>query len=861
MKKFVIIDGNSLLFRAYYATAGSGQPLMRTRDGIPTNALFAFANMIEKLIKDFNGDEYILVAFDTDKKTFRHEQNENYKAQRKPAPDDLVPQFQIARDFLSALGIFQYEVAGYEADDIAGTAAKIAANDGYQVFIYTSDKDYLQLIDERITICLIKRSLSNIEIMDEKNMVATFGFKPQQIIDYKGLCGDPSDNLPGIPGIGDVTAKKLIAEYESFDKIIEAAPMMKGKIKENILANIEQGRLSYEMAKIIVDMDLPFTIEDTKYHGYDLKTLTNFTIRYELNLFRSHIDGKFAQDTLTEKFNDKVPTTASFKNISIGDDIGLIALFDSGNYHQSNIQGFALYSKNKKHYISWSDFENDQQLKAAFSNPKVRKYTFDYKKLRVALAAHSYQLNGLALDVLLAGYNLESSLSSDPNYVYNFFGKDLPVFINEPNAEVLKALAMAEYAFTLAPEIEKRLTEAGVNKIYTEIELPLSEVLAKMEIEGFPLDRVKLLEIGENFHDQLTEISARIIDLVGHDFNIASPKQVATVLFDELKLPANKKRSTSSDNLDALRHLHPVVDLILQHRKYAKLTSTYIEGLKDTVYADGKIHATFNQALTTTGRISSSEPNLQNISIRDEEGRLIRKAFYYPNYEFEILSLDYSQIELRVLAALSKCQKFIDAFKQGDDIHLATARQIFQKQEITDLDRRKAKEVNFGIVYGISDWGLAERLSIPPKEAKVLIDTFYNTYPEVGTFLQNVIADAEKNGYVETLLGRRRYLRQIHDPNYQVRAFARRAAMNAPIQGTAADLIKVAMVKIDEYLTNEHLQTKLVLQIHDELIFKVPKVEKTRVEKELKKIMESALDLPVPLKVEGQFGLTWYEAK
>lgn len=858
MKKLIIIDGNSLLFRAYYATAGDGKNIMRTKDGTPTNAIFAFANMFTRLMRSFNGDEHVLVAFDTDQKTFRHEQLEDYKATRKPAPDDLIPQFAIAREFLDALGIFQYEEAGYEADDIAGSVAKQAGALGYKVEIYTSDKDYLQLIDDQITIKLIKRSLSDIEAMNEKNMIKTYGFKPMQIIDYKGLCGDPSDNLKGIPGIGDVTAKKLIGEYGSFEAIIEAAPEMKGKIKDNLINHAEEGRLSYEMAKIVTDMELPFAIEDTEYHGYDPDTLLNFTHRYELKQFREKLEGRFAKKAAEEEIDGNLIIIKDTDEVMFTNDLGIIAIFDDGNSHTCDLRGFALSTSRRNYFLPWEIFINSPLFQRTFADPHIKKYTFDYKKLRVNLGMKGYEFNGLAHDVLLASYNLESSLNSDPSSVYHYFGVNLPL-VSSKDDELLHASAMAEAALQLAPEMEKRLADTGVLKIYQEIELPLAEILAKMEIEGFPLDQEKLQAIGVEFKDQVAMLESEIIALIGHEFNISSPKQVAEVLFDELKLPANKKRSTSSDILEGLRPYHPVVELILQHRKYAKLSSTYIDGLVGTVYPDGKIHAKFNQALTTTGRLSSSEPNLQNISVRDEEGKLVRKAFYYPDEQYEILSLDYSQIELRILAALSGCPKLTAVFKSGQDIHTATAQAIMHKDNVDAHDRRRAKEVNFGIIYGITPWGLSDRLGISQKEAGELIDNFYKSYPKVQDFLHHVIKEAEEKGYVETLLGRRRYLYEFNHPNYHVRAFARRAAMNAPIQGTAADLIKLAMVKIDRYLREHHLETKLVLQIHDELIFKVPQHEKETVLPALVELMEHALELQVPLKVGGSFGKTWYD--
>ena len=496
----------------------------------------------------------------------------------------------------------------------------------------------------------------------------------------------------------------------------------------------------------------------------------------------------------------------------------------------------------------------------------MKKYCFDYKAIKVALAQHNVEINGLYFDLLIASYLVDSSLKNDVQVVMNIYGIDLSSKEDKPslfsNASPEKAGKIALFSWLLYERVIGELEKMDALKLYHELEIPLVDTLADMEIEGFPMDVKILDEFGAEYKKKIHDLSEEIYALAGTTFNIASPKQIGDILFNKLGLSGNKKQSTDVDSLKEIQNEHPIVSKILEYRKYFKLLTTYVEGLKGHIFPDGKIHAKFNQALTTTGRLSSSDPNLQNISVRDEEGKQIRKAFYYPDDNYEILSLDYSQIELRVLATLSKCQALKEIFLSNEDIHSATAKKIFNLQgEPTALQRRRAKTVNFGIVYGISDWGLAEQLEITPKEARVIINSFYASFPEVATFFQQIINDAVKDGYVSTLLGRRRYLRELHDSNYQRREAAKRAAMNAPVQGTAADLIKLAMNKVHLALKENGLETKMISQIHDELIFRVPKNEKEKAYSLIKNIMENALNLDVPLLVDGGFGRDWYSAK
>ena len=865
MSRIVIIDGNSLLFRAYYATAYPGVDIMRSQDGTPTNAIFAFSNMMNKILADLKEGECIFVAFDAGKHNFRHDQLETYKANRKPAPEDLVKQFPIVREFLNALNIYQFEEVGFEGDDIAGTVARLAEKEGYNVNIYTSDRDFLQLVTDKVTVNIIRKGLSDVVPMTPSLVKETYGFEPVQIIDYKGLRGDASDNLPGIPGVGEVTAVKLITEYGSFDNIVAHADDIKGKLGTTIKDNAEIGRISRDLAIIQTNIDLPFAVSDTKYEGYDFKSINEFCQKYGLKQFINKVQPRWKKKDLNAT-EVVVETLKTLKDFTDEKDVGIALDFNDGNYTLGDICGMAFSFKNKNVYLNIDDLKDDDYTRRILKDPNVKKYCYDYKAIKVALSRNDIEINGVYFDLLIASYLIDSSLKNNPDIVMNIYGVDfnddeenISLFSSENPQKTAK---MAFFSKNLKDKVYKELEKNEAVKLYETLELPLIDTLADMEIEGFPLDAKKLDEFGDVYKAKENQLAEEIYEMAGERFNLASPKQIADVLFNKMGLSANRKGSTSVENLKDIADEHPIVNKIIEYRKYFKLVSTYIEGLKAHIHSDGKIHAKFNQALTTTGRLSSSEPNLQNISVRDEEGKLIRKAFYYPDDDIEILSLDYSQIELRVLSSLSGCKALQEIFLSGEDIHSATAKKLFNlTDEPNALQRRRAKTVNFGIVYGISDWGLADQLEIAPKEARAIINSFYESFPEVATFFQSIISEATKNGYVSTLLGRRRYLREIHDSNYQTREFAKRAAMNAPIQGTAADLIKVAMINVAKALKDEGFKSKMVLQIHDELIFKVYKEEKEKLYKIVKNTMENAMNLDVPLEVDGGFGKDWYEAK
>lgn len=863
MKKLIIIDGYSLLFRAYYATAyGGTDTIMRTKSGIPTNAIFAFANMINKILGQFKGEESIFVGFDAGGPCFRREKYDKYKANRSPCPEELKQQMPIVREFLDALNLKRYEEKGFEGDDICGTVAKAASKEGYEVSIITSDRDFLQLIDDHISIDVIKKGLSDIQHVNKDNIISLYGFTASQLIDFKGLRGDSSDNLPGIPGVGEKTAQKLLSEYKDLETIIAKADEIGGKVGNNIKTYQEQGRDCKFLATIKTDIKLPFKVSDCKYDGYTFDEINKFCQKYELKAVLNRLPTKLKKGATAVKIDyqkvDDVPSDIR--------EMGIYLDLDNDNYHNAKINAIGISTIKETYVIDENQIKNAKNLINLLKDENVKKYVYDFKEIKVALHKIGVEINGLTSDLLLAGYLLDSSLKNDVVSIMNYFNID--VGVKTGSLDLLASgtdydyiAKCAYYVIYLKEKIESELKKVDALDLYHNIELPLALVLSDMEIEGFPLDKHELETIGETFKEKLDAITKDIYQTVGFEFNVASPKQVADTLFNKLKLEGNKNNSTSVEVLEAMKEDHPVIKKILEHRKYAKLISTYVDALADHIHEDGKIHAMFNQALTTTGRLSSSEPNLQNISVRDEEGRLIRKAFHYPNNEYQILSLDYSQIELRVLAALAKSQALIDVFASDRDIHTETAKKTLKlDREPNANERRKAKAVNFGIVYGISEFGLAEDLGITRLEAREIINNFYEAYPEVGEFLRDVVSSAEKNNYVKTYFNRRRYLREFHDQSYQVREFAKRAAMNAPIQGTAADIIKIAMINVSKMLKEMKYKSQLVLQIHDELIFKVYKDEKDNLIKDITKVMES-IDFPIKLKVSIGIGDTWYEAK
>lgn len=868
-KRLLVLDGNSLLFRAFYATYyGDPEKIMRTRSGQPSNAIFAFANMLAKFLSSLRQGDAIFLAFDADSKTFRKEEFASYKANRKPAPEELCLQFGPARELVSALGIPYLEMPGFEADDLAGTAAKLGEEAGYKVEIYTSDQDYLQLISDSVTVHLVKKGLSDLWEMTPEKMQEVYGFPPKAIIDFKGLRGDSSDNLPGIPGVGDKRATSLIQEYGDFDAILSAAKegKIKGKLGTSIADNEAMGRLCYELATIKTDVELSMGLEDFLYRGYSLEEIRAFAERFELKTLLSRLPKEFAlvgssakEEPLPERENGPLPSSFPRR-------IGLAFDLDEEDYHSAPILGIGVAFGGKRYSLSPEEAKANEAFLSCLRDPEIAKDVYDGKKILIGAKRLGIEIQGIAFDLLLASHLLTANGSSKADDLLAYFGKILPEeqtgLFEEARPE--RSSSLAFYALSLRESALKKLEESGEKALFEDVEMPLSAVLAEMECEGFPLDKALLNEIGDSFRSKKDALEAELIALAGHPFNPASPKQVAALLYDELGLKGPKSRSTSVETLSSLLPAHPLVGKILEYRKYAKLVGTYIDGLLPHAKEDGKIHTIFHQALTATGRLSSSNPNLQNISTRDEESKEIRKAFHYPDGQFEILSLDYAQIELRLLAHLSSCPSYRDIFLSGRDLHEETARKIFNlspEEAVPGELRRKAKAINFAIVYGTTPFGLSEQIGCSPAEASRIIASFYRAYPEILSFLQRCTAQGEKEGYVTTILGRRRYLPELKDGNYMRREAAKRMAMNAPVQGSAADLIKVAMIRAQRLLKDGGYRSKMVLQIHDELLFAVKKEERDELLPKLKEAMEQALPLSVKLSVDGYCGPSWYDAK
>lgn len=860
MKKLIIIDGYSLLFRAYYATAYKGEDtILRTTNGTPINAVFTFGNMLFPILQKLSKEDGIIVALDTGHKTKRHDEFIDYKANRTSPPESLKVQFPIIREFLDSLNIFHYEEIGYEADDIAGSVAKKAEKDGIDVEIYTSDHDYLQLVDDKITVNIIKKGIKDIIPETPKNFVEINGILPSQIPDFKGLRGDSSDNLPGIKGVGDKTANDLLNKYSSFDDIYDHINEIKGKLKDNLLCYKDQGIMCKHLAIIEQNVALPFETSSLMYKGYKPLIAKSFIDKYEMKSLTAKLVKikEFEDNEMFISFNETsyeiIDTCINLENEK---ELGFAANFQNNDPHNSKIIGFSFYSKNQSYYIDFSKAIRDPSFKKIIESNSINKYVYEYKPLRYILRKNGILLSNPTFNITLAVYMLDSNIKVTPKTCFLYFGLQLPI---QESDSVLFTTEIAKNSFLLKDKITAILKQKELFELFNNVELPLSKVLCDMEFEGFPIDKNFLLVLKKEYMQNISELEKTIHLLSGQDFNISSPSQVQQVLLKVLNLNASELKDTS---VDTLKHYedNPLVSLILEYRKNSKMLSTYVIGLLDCINKeDNKIHCIFNQVATTTGRLSSSNPNLQNISVRDPDSKIIRKAFYYSDSNYTILSYDYSQIELRLLAHISNCQKLKEAFINGEDIHSATARHVFKTNDVTPLQRRKAKAVNFGIVYGISAYGLKEQVDCSLSEAKEIIDEFYKVYPEVSDYANNTIDFLKKHGYVKTIFNRVRYLPEIFDGDFHKREFAKRAAINVPIQGSAADLIKIAMIKIYDLLTN--YDSKMVLQIHDELIFKMNVNEIDELAPKIKDIMENVIHLDVPLIVDGGHAKTWYDIK
>ena len=858
MKKLLLLDGNSMLFRAYYATLYTHR--MTTSNGIPTNAVYGFVMMLNKAIDIIEPDE-ILVAWDAGKPTFRHKQFSAYKGTRKPLDEELIVQFPIVREYLDAAGIKRYEQEGYEADDIIGSMAKCCKD--VQTTILTSDRDLLQLIDATTHVLLMKKGLSEMELMDEQNLLDTYGITPSQVIEMKGLMGDTADNIPGVQGVGEKTALRLLNQYSTVENVYAHIDEVKGKLKEKLEKDKDNAFMSLELATIYTKMELPFELCDCEFSGIQ-EAVNGFYEKYEM---RSLVNR--TKQTKNEKWPLK--EVDHFEMIQ-DENVMIMPVCSQEPYLDQKLYGFMVPLDKTIYYISVENALEDANFKKLLEKKKI--ITWDTKEMMHLLDRYGFKWNEFSDDLHIAGFLLNST-ATDSDALIEALHISLPESFHdvskktkeEPAYSVTREKAichsLTQQLFEKRSEIRSSLKSQNVISLYEDIEMPIAHVLFSMEKEGISIQESFLDEYGVLLNKKLDELAQQIYGHAGMIFNINSPKQLANVLFDELNLSGGgKKRSTSADVLEKLRGKHPIIEDILEYRKIAKVLSTYIDGLKKHIRSDEKIHTCFNQTMTQTGRLSSSDPNLQNISIRDELGKEIRKAFVAQE-GYHLLSADYSQIELRMLAHMANEDHMIRAFNEGLDIHTKTATLIFgcTPEEVDDQKRRIAKTVNFGIVYGQTEFGLSSQLHITRKEAGEFMQMYFDSYPKIHQYMNQLIDFCKENGYVETLFHRRREIPEINDKNFMTREFGKRAAMNAPIQGSAADLIKIAMLKMDKALKDANVQSKMLLQIHDELIFLVPDNELDLMQNLVKDTMENAMELKVPLKASISVGKSWYEAK
>ncbi|MDD7151146.1 MAG: DNA polymerase I [Bacilli bacterium] len=859
MKKIVLVDGNNLLFRSYYATAYTGN-IMRNKEGFPTNGVYGFVNMINKIISD-EKPEYMMVAFDIGK-TFRHEKYERYKDGRRETPDDLKVQFPVAKKILTAMGIKYLECAGYEADDIIGTISMWCEKDPeYEALIVSSDKDLLQLISDETVVKLLKTK--DYIWMDKKTFNDTYGFDPIHMIDLKALMGDSSDNIPGVKGIGEKGAIKLVSEYKTIDNIYENIDKIKGATQIKLIDGKEDAYYSKDLVTIYREVPLDITFDDLLYKGENADELIDI---YNDLGFYSLLRKINTSDIKKEKSREEeFKIISDINDIKISEDTSIYLDTTIGNYHDAEILGIALYNSTLSCYIPFDIFKNNTSILDTDYNLS----TYDYKKLIVVFNKYGIKVPNINFDTMISAYLLNYETKDDICYLANKLNIYIPSYdkkeVVTTEEAARRVILKAKFIYNTKDKLYEDMKKEDNIYLFESIEMPLTKVLANMEIEGIRVDKKVLEEMGIEIKIKLEILTRDIYNYAGEEFNINSPKQLGEILFDKLKLPGAKKNKNGyATDIDVLKKLteYPIINKILEYRALAKLYSTYIDGIISTIREDGKIHTIYTQTLTRTGRLSSIEPNLQNIPMRSEYGRLIRKAFI-PEDNSVILSSDYSQIELRVFAHLSGVNDLINAFKEGVDIHTKTAMDIFKvpMEGVTKNMRRQAKAVNFGILYGISSYGLAEDIGIPVKEAKEFINKYFETYPGVKDYMDKEIDEAKRNGYVKTIMNRKRVIEELKSSNYMVRSMGERMALNTPVQGSASDILKKAMVEINNIFEKENIKSKMLLQVHDELIFNVYNDEIDKVKDIVYNTMTKVFELKVPLDVDIELGNNWYEAK
>lgn len=882
-KKLLLIDGNSVAFRAFYALYRQ-LDRFQNPEGLHTNAIYAFKNMLDVIVKQEN-PSHVLVAFDAGKVTFRTKLYSDYKGGRQKTPSELLEQIPYIKEMLKDLGIKSYELANYEADDIIGTYSKMGEDAGYQVAVVSGDKDLTQLASDLTTVYVTKSGVSELEAFTPEHMKEVNGVTPTEFIDMKALMGDNSDNYPGVTKVGPKTASNLIQQYGSVENIYKHIDeMKKSKLKENLINDKDKAFLAKTLATIDRTSPVELKLDDLKKQETNTVELRKFYEQMNFRRFLAELnssdneigeasDKKVDCIVLNEKNLDKLPKDGSEVSFYLG-------MFGE-NYHLADFVGFSLKMGDNIYVSNDVSLLTKQPLLSLLEDQAIAKNVFDLKRTMVGLYRLGIKSHNMNYDMLLASYLVNNENNSNDLgeicQLYNYYDlqPDIDIYGKGKKAAIPEETVFFNHLAgkvlaieVLKPTLLKKLTEHEQDDLYETIEMPVANVLAKMEITGLKTDASTLVQLGNDFAQRLTELEADIYLEAGERFNINSPKQLGQILFEKLGLPPIKKTktgySTSVEVLEQLKEQSPIVQKVLDYRQIAKIQSTYVKGLLDVIQPDGRVHTRYQQTLTATGRLSSVDPNLQNIPVRLEEGKKIRKAFVPSNSDGYIFSCDYSQVELRVLAHVSGDENMQEAFKTGYDIHAHTAMKIFHldsPNEVTPNMRRHAKAVNFGIVYGISDYGLSKNLGISRKQAKEFIDNYFEQYPKIKDYMDKEINFARENGYVETIMHRRRYLPDIHAKNFNVRSFAERTAINSPIQGGAADIIKIAMINMQKKLDELHLKTKMLIQVHDELIFDVPADELETIKKVVPEVMQNAVQLDVPLVADSNWGHDWYEAK
>lgn len=879
-KTLVIIDGNSIINRAFYAL-----PEMSNKEGLKTNAIYGFTNMLLKIIDTYN-PTHISVAFDRKAPTFRHIEFKEYKAGRKKMPDELREQFEPLKDLLDKFNIHRLEIDGYEADDIIGTVSKIAEDNGFKVYIVTGDKDAIQLASNKTTTLITKKGVGEVEEYDYDSVIEKYEMTPTQFIDLKGLMGDKSDNIPGVPGIGEKTGIKLIKEFSSIEGIFDNIDSIKGSTKKKLEENKELAIMSKKLATIIRDVPVEFNLEELEYGNYNTKDILDVFKYLGFTSLIPRIGNLDESEEIVNEANveiSKLEDIDEFINkVKENNELIIKTVTREGNILDKRIKYIFLSVDGKKIYYVEED--SIYKLEYIFTSNEIKKLGYNLKDDYISLKPYGIKLENIYFDITIAEYLIDSMSSTSyecsaiaMKYLTKKVKTKEELLGKGVKAKKYQDLSFEELSSHISqiiytvknvmPIMEENLKESNMDGLLYHVEMPLVEVLADMEYEGVKVDKEKLNELGSQFKEIIKKLESEIYEISGEEFNINSPKQLGVILFEKLGLPVIKKTktgySTNAEVLDKLKDQSPIIDKIIEYRQIVKLNSTYVEGLLSIINPiDGRIHSSFNQTITTTGRISSTEPNLQNIPVKLEMGRNIRKVFI-SDKGCKLVDADYSQVELRVLAHMSQDETMIDAFKHNEDIHTKTASQVFNvsMDEVTSKQRSDAKAVNFGIVYGKSDFGLSEDLNIPVKQAKEYIENYFNKYNKIKEFMDNIIDDASSNGYVTTILNRRRYIPEIKSSNFMLRNAGKRAAMNAPIQGSAADIIKIAMINVYKKLEENNLKSKLILQVHDELIVEAVDSEIDIVKKIVKDEMENAVCLDVNLDVDLNIGDSWYDTK